>query len=59
MCFSMLTLQSGQAICKLGDVLGESLDPNHHVLLQALMKEIPGRIWEVQSSINIHHKALA
>ncbi|KAH6814295.1 ARM repeat superfamily protein, partial [Perilla frutescens var. frutescens] len=34
------------AICKLGEVLGESLSSHHSVLLSSLMKEIPGRLWE-------------
>ncbi|EXB37190.1 hypothetical protein L484_013555 [Morus notabilis] len=38
--------KSGKAICKLSEVLGESLESHHHVLLQAVMKEIPGRLWE-------------
>ncbi|KAE9606271.1 putative proteasome component Ecm29 [Lupinus albus] len=38
--------KSAQAICKLSEVLGESLSSHHGVLLQSLMKEIPGRLWE-------------
>ncbi|XP_057441454.1 uncharacterized protein LOC130733331 isoform X2 [Lotus japonicus] len=38
--------KSGQAICRLSEVLGESLSSHHDVLLQSLMKEIPGRLWE-------------
>ncbi|KAH6836999.1 ARM repeat superfamily protein [Perilla frutescens var. hirtella] len=34
------------AICKLSEVLGESLSSHHSVLLSSLMKEIPGRLWE-------------
>ncbi|XP_057801647.1 uncharacterized protein LOC131016878 isoform X1 [Salvia miltiorrhiza] len=33
-------------ICKLSEVLGESLSSHHSVLLASLMKEIPGRLWE-------------
>ncbi|KAK7276642.1 hypothetical protein RIF29_17785 [Crotalaria pallida] len=38
--------KSAQAICRLSEVLGESLSSHHGVLLQSLMKEIPGRLWE-------------
>ncbi|QCE01566.1 proteasome component ECM29 [Vigna unguiculata] len=38
--------KSAQAICRLSEVLGESLSSHHKVLLQSLMKEIPGRLWE-------------
>ncbi|XP_027329154.1 proteasome adapter and scaffold protein ECM29 [Abrus precatorius] len=38
--------KSAQAICRLSEVLGESLSSHHEVLLQSLMKEIPGRLWE-------------
>ncbi|XP_061372568.1 uncharacterized protein LOC133315038 [Gastrolobium bilobum] len=38
--------KSAQAICRLSEVLGESLSSHHEVLLQSLMKEIPGRQWE-------------
>lgn len=51
MYFSLHELQSGQAICKLGEVLGESLASHQHVLLQAVMKEISGRLWEVRKSL--------
>ncbi|PON59554.1 Proteasome component Ecm [Trema orientale] len=43
--------KSGQAICKLGEVLGESLVSHHYVLLQAVMSEIPGRLWEGKESL--------
>lgn len=46
-----LYLQSAQAICRLSEVLGESLSSHHEVLLQSLMKEIPGRLWEVGSEL--------
>jgi hypothetical protein len=45
--FVCFHLQSAQAICKLSEVLGESISSYHEVLLQSLMKEIPGRLWEV------------
>lgn len=38
--------KSAQAICKLSEVLGDSLSSHQEVLLQSLMKEIPGRLWE-------------
>lgn len=44
---SFSNLQSAQAISKLSEVLGESLASYYNVLLQSLMKEIPGRLWEV------------
>lgn len=40
-------MQSAKAIRKLSDVLGESLSSSHRNLLQCLLKEIPGRLWEV------------
>ncbi|KAF4378493.1 hypothetical protein G4B88_027553 [Cannabis sativa] len=43
--------KSGLAICKLGEVLGESLASHHRVLLQAVMKEIPGRLWEGKETL--------
>lgn len=45
-----LEFQSGLAICKLGEVLGESLASHHRVLLEAVLKDIPGRLWEVRFS---------
>ncbi|KAL8545025.1 hypothetical protein ACS0TY_005289 [Phlomoides rotata] len=38
--------KASQAICKLSEVLGESLSSHHNVLLTSLMKEIQGRLWE-------------
>eukprot|EP00268_Persea_americana_P062214 TRINITY_DN795_c0_g1_i5.p1 TRINITY_DN795_c0_g1~~TRINITY_DN795_c0_g1_i5.p1 ORF type:complete len:1799 (+),score=364.65 TRINITY_DN795_c0_g1_i5:189-5585(+) len=38
--------KSAKAIRKLSDVLGESLSSSHRNLLQCLLKEIPGRLWE-------------
>jgi hypothetical protein len=49
--FVCFHLQSAQAICKLSEVLGESLSSYHDILLQSLMKEIPGRLWEVGGSV--------
>ncbi|XP_060667830.1 uncharacterized protein LOC107410333 isoform X2 [Ziziphus jujuba] len=43
--------KSGQAISKLSEVLGESLASYHHVLLQSLMNEIPGRLWEGKDAL--------
>ncbi|KAJ9146595.1 hypothetical protein P3X46_028837 [Hevea brasiliensis] len=43
--------KSAQAICKLSEVLGESLSSCCHVLLEALMKEIPGRLWEGKDTL--------
>ncbi|KAM7279522.1 hypothetical protein ACFE04_006656 [Oxalis oulophora] len=43
--------KSAQAICKLSEVLGESLSSCHHVLFTSLMKEIPGRFWEGKESL--------
>lgn len=39
--------QSAKAIRKLSEILGESLSPYHHNLLKCLLKELPGRFWEV------------
>jgi hypothetical protein len=49
---SACVLQSAQAISKLSEVLGESMSSYHHILLQALMKEVPGRLWEVGRSFH-------
>ncbi|KAM2630644.1 hypothetical protein TB1_029488 [Malus domestica] len=43
--------KSAQAISKLSDVLGESLSSYYPVLLQSLMKEIPGRLWEGKDAL--------
>lgn len=43
--------QSAQAISKLSEVLGESLASYYNVLLQSLMKEIPGRLWEGKDAL--------
>ncbi|KAL5580309.1 hypothetical protein UlMin_012751 [Ulmus minor] len=58
--------KSGQAICKLCEVLGEALPPYHFVLLHTVMKEIPGRLWEgkealldaISSLSKSNHKAI-
>ncbi|GMH13042.1 hypothetical protein Nepgr_014883 [Nepenthes gracilis] len=39
------------AISKLGEILGESLSTYHQVLLNCLMKEIPGRLWEGKDAL--------
>lgn len=50
-CFKSFTIlfimQAAQAVSKLCDILGEVVSSQHHVLLSSLLKEIPGRIWEV------------
>ncbi|KAL6524314.1 hypothetical protein OROGR_016748 [Orobanche gracilis] len=43
--------KASQAICKLSEVLGESLSSHHNVLLTSLMKEIPGRLWEGKDTV--------
>ncbi|WCJ20554.1 Proteasome adapter and scaffold protein ECM29 [Euphorbia peplus] len=43
--------KSAQAISKLSEVLGELLSSHHHVLLEALMQEMPGRLWEGKDAI--------
>lgn len=43
--------KSGKAICKLTEVLGESLSPHHKRLLQCLVNEIPGRLWEGKDAL--------
>ncbi|CAN8246973.1 unnamed protein product, partial [Cochlearia groenlandica] len=43
--------KSGKAICKLSDVLGDSLSPHHNRLLQCLLNEIPGRLWEGKDAL--------
>lgn len=43
--------KAAQAICKLGEVLGESLSPCHQVLLASLIKELPGRLWEGKETL--------
>ncbi|KAL7113563.1 hypothetical protein ACP275_04G068800 [Erythranthe tilingii] len=43
--------KASQAICKLSEVLGESLSSHHNVLLTSLMKELPGRLWEGKDAV--------
>lgn len=40
-------MQAAQAVSKLCETLGEVVSSQHHVLLSSLLKEIPGRLWEV------------
>ncbi|URE19654.1 Proteasome-associated protein ECM29 [Musa troglodytarum] len=44
--------KSAKAIRKLSEILGESLSPYHHNLLKCLLKELPGRFWEVIRDFN-------
>ncbi|KAL8170504.1 hypothetical protein V2J09_022308 [Rumex salicifolius] len=43
--------KAAQAITKLGEVLGESLSGHDQILLNYLMKELPGRLWEGKESL--------
>ncbi|KAL9458549.1 hypothetical protein AB3S75_007422 [Citrus x aurantiifolia] len=43
--------KSAKAICNLGEILGESLSNYHHVLLESIMKEVPGRLWEGKDAL--------
>ncbi|XP_010521564.1 PREDICTED: proteasome-associated protein ECM29 homolog isoform X1 [Tarenaya hassleriana] len=43
--------KSARAICKLAEALGESLSSHHSILLQCLLKEIPGRLWEGKDAL--------
>ncbi|KAL7151950.1 hypothetical protein ABFS83_04G066100 [Erythranthe nasuta] len=43
--------KASQAICKLSEVLGESLSSHYNVLLTSLMKELPGRLWEGKDAV--------
>ncbi|XVF04907.1 hypothetical protein REPUB_Repub05bG0125300 [Reevesia pubescens] len=43
--------KSAEAICKLSEVLKDSLSSYHDVLLKSLMKEIPGRLWEGKETL--------
>ncbi|KAL5994756.1 hypothetical protein ACLOJK_024810 [Asimina triloba] len=40
--------KSAKAIKKMSEVLGESLSSSHNQLLQCLLREMPGRLWELQ-----------
>ncbi|KAF5177779.1 Arm repeat superfamily protein [Thalictrum thalictroides] len=44
-------LVSAKAIRKLSEVLGDSLVPHHSALLDCLLKEVPGRVWEGKDAI--------
>lgn len=43
--------KSAKAICKLGEILGESISSYHHLLLESIMKEVPGRLWEGKDAL--------
>ncbi|GAB4835308.1 hypothetical protein Ancab_000217 [Ancistrocladus abbreviatus] len=43
--------KAAQAISKLAEILGESLSGHHRVLLDCLMREIPGRLWEGKDAL--------
>ncbi|XP_044479857.1 proteasome adapter and scaffold protein ECM29-like [Mangifera indica] len=43
--------RSAKGVCKLGEVLGESLSSHQHILLESVMKEVPGRLWEGKESL--------
>lgn len=43
--------KSALAICKLSEVLGESMSSHYQILLQSLMKEVPGRLWEGKDAL--------
>jgi proteasome component ECM29 len=43
--------KSAKAIKKLCDALGESLSVHHNNILESLLKELPGRFWEVISTM--------
>ncbi|XP_050283087.1 uncharacterized protein LOC126723567 [Quercus robur] len=43
--------KSALAICKLSEVLGESMSSYYQILLQSLMKEVPGRLWEGKDAL--------
>ncbi|KAK3025960.1 hypothetical protein RJ639_040934, partial [Escallonia herrerae] len=47
-CESLSLSPAALGITKLSEVLGVSLSTYYHVLLTSLMKEIPGRFWEVE-----------
>ncbi|KAH0895160.1 hypothetical protein HID58_057589 [Brassica napus] len=48
---AILSLFAGKAISKLTEVLGESLSPQHNKLLQCLINEMPGRLWEGKDAL--------
>ncbi|KAM3287700.1 proteasome adapter and scaffold protein ECM29 isoform X1 [Capsicum chacoense] len=43
--------KAAQAVSKLCDTLGEVVSSQYHVLLSALLKEIPGRLWEGKDAV--------
>ncbi|GAB2246168.1 hypothetical protein Droror1_Dr00001661 [Drosera rotundifolia] len=43
--------KAAHAVSKLAEILGESLSSYHQNLLNALLKEIPGRLWEGKDSL--------
>ncbi|KAL9260866.1 Proteasome adapter and scaffold protein ECM29-like protein [Drosera capensis] len=43
--------KAAHAVSKLAEILGESLSSYHRNLLNALLKEIPGRLWEGKDSL--------
>ncbi|KAK9169653.1 hypothetical protein Syun_001793 [Stephania yunnanensis] len=43
--------KSARGIRKLSEVLGDSISSHYNVLLQSLLKEVPGRLWEGKDSI--------
>ncbi|KZV44445.1 hypothetical protein F511_19346 [Dorcoceras hygrometricum] len=50
--FCLLSSRSAsQAIRKLSEVLGEILSSHHNLLLNSLMKELPGRLWEGKDAV--------
>uniref|UniRef100_A0A0E0RDF1 Proteasome component Ecm29 N-terminal domain-containing protein n=1 Tax=Oryza rufipogon TaxID=4529 RepID=A0A0E0RDF1_ORYRU len=44
--------KSAKAIKKLCDALGESLSVHHNNILESLLKELPGRFWEVMEILS-------
>lgn len=43
--------KASQAVRKLSEVLGEILSSHHDLLLNSLMKELPGRLWEGKDAV--------
>ncbi|XP_073141185.1 uncharacterized protein [Henckelia pumila] len=43
--------KASQAVRKLSEVLGEMLSSHHNLLLNSLMKELPGRLWEGKDAV--------
>uniref|UniRef100_A0A7N0UGU9 Proteasome-associated protein ECM29 homolog n=1 Tax=Kalanchoe fedtschenkoi TaxID=63787 RepID=A0A7N0UGU9_KALFE len=43
--------KSALATKKLSDILKDSLSSHHHILLECLMKELPGRLWEGKDAL--------